>query len=117
MRSLQRVPVAYRASLTLDDGAPPFAVPAEGHAALGRDPALTAGWGHGFADAPRVLDCVTRDMHAEGALLHVAAGVPGNARVGLAGRLRIEIARGDCVELEIDVRHVGEHRLGVRFLA
>jgi hypothetical protein len=56
-------------------------------------------------------------MHAEGALLHVAAGVPGNARVSLAGRLRIEIARGDCVEFEIDVRHVGEHRLGVRFLA
>ncbi len=100
VRSLQRIPVHYRAALSL--------------APAGVGGRMAAAVDAGRHD--RLLVCVTRDLHAEGALLHVAAGVPDGARVGSPGRLRIEIGAGETVEFDVDVRHVGAQRLGVRFV-
>ena len=87
VRTLQRMPAHFRAALALSPG---------------------------LADA---LICVTRDLHVQGALLHLHAGVPELVRVGSRGRLRIELAAGVPLEVDVVVRHCHAYGLGVRFIA
>jgi hypothetical protein len=114
VRSLQRVPVHYRAALTLRGVAPEGAgaVAADGRAGQDADAATDA--------AMRCMStahaCVTRDLHAEGALLHVTGGAPAATQVGSRGHVRIEIAAGDTVEFAVNVRHVAGQRVGVQFV-
>ncbi len=86
MRTLQRMPAHFRATLAL-------------------------------AQTPQdVLTCVTRDLHVQGALLHLHAEVPEAVRVGSRGSLVIELAAGVPVELNIVVRHRHAHGIGVCFV-
>ena len=62
------------------------------------------------------LRCITRDLHAEGALLQFSDEVPAQLDIGSHGRLWIEIAPAAPVEFLIDVRHRKSQRVGVRFL-
>ena len=87
MRTLQRMPAHFRATLAL-------------------------------AQAPQeTLTCVTRDLHVQGALLHLHAGVPDAVRVGSEGSLLIELAAGVPVALNVVVRHRHAFGLGVSFVA
>ena len=112
MRSLQRVPVHYRAALTLP-GADAASAVADGAGAgsrAGRHMDATS------RHPASVHTCVTGDLHARGALLHVTDGVPAATQVGSRGHVRIEIGAGDTVEFVVDVRHVSGQRIGVQFV-
>ena len=61
--------------------------------------------------------CVTRDLHVQGALLHIRAGVPDAVRVGSQGSLVIELAAGVPVALDVVVRHRHAYGIGVCFVA
>ena len=90
VRTLLRMPAQFRASLALV--------------------AHAQGTGGAFT-------CVTRDLHVQGALLHLHQGVPDTVRVGSSGRLQIELAQGAPVEFDVVVRHRHAFALGVRFIA